>query len=374
MLKRLPIAILPLALLACGSGAPDEGGDASAGGSAGGPALTDAAYREQAVSAMHDALLADVETMRGAVVDLAAAAPTPPDRGWDAAEDAEAIQAMRADWIRARTAYERVEGALAPLFPDLDFSIDARYDDFMTVLGAEGGDHDLFNRDGVTGMHAVERVIFAEEVPARVIMFERSLPGYAPAAYPATAAEAAAFQSQLCERLIEDIELLEQQWTPANIHVAIAYQGLVLLVQEQREKVRKAASNEEESRYSQRTMADLRDNLAGAKAVYEMFRPWILSKSSTDDPARDGATIDAKIQAGFQALSAAYDEVDGPAIPEPPPTWSAENPSAGDLQTPFGRLYTAVNEAVDPTIPDSTVAQMNAAAAMLGLDGLGGGQ
>jgi iron uptake system component EfeO len=374
MLKRLSIAILPLALLACGSGSPDDVGEPATGGSAGGPALADDRYREQAVSAMHDALLADVETMRAAVVDLAAAAPTPPDRGWDAEKDAAAIEAMRAAWIRARTAYERVEGALAPLFPDLDFSIDARYDDFMTVLGAQGGDHDLFDREGVTGMHAVERVIFADQIPARVITFERSLPGYAPAAFPATAAEAAAFQSQLCERLIEDIEMLEQQWTPANIHVAIAYQGLVLLVQEQREKVRKAASNEEESRYSQRTMADLRDNLAGAKAVYEMFRPWILSRSSAPYPARDGAAIDAKIQAGFRSLAAAYDEVSGAAIPEPPPTWSAESPSAADLKSPFGRLYTAVNEAVDPTLPDSTVAQMNAAAAMLGLDGLGGAQ
>jgi iron uptake system component EfeO len=373
MLKRLSIAILPLALIACGSGAP-ESDEPTAGGAAGGSARADAEYREQAVSAMHDALLADVQTMRAAVVDLAAAAPTPSDRGWDVEKDAAAIQAMRASWIRARTAYERVEGALAPLFPDLDFSIDARYDDFMTVLGAQGGDHDLFDREGVTGMHAIERVIFADRIPPRVITFERSLPGYAPAAFPATAEQAAAFQSQLCERLIEDIEMLEQQWTPTNIHVAIAYQGLVLLVQEQREKVRKAASNEEESRYSQRTMADLRDNLAGAKAVYALFRPWILSRSSADDPARDGATIDAKIEAGFRALSAAYDRVSGAAIPEPPPTWSAESPSAADLQSPFGLLYTAVNEAVDPTIADSMVAQMNAAAAMLGLDGLGGGQ
>ena len=98
------------------------------------------------------------------------------------------------------------------------------------------------------------------------------------------------------------------------------------LVEEQREKVLKASTNEEESRYSQRTMTDLRDNLVGTKAAYAIFQPWITAKAG-------GADLDRGILAGFASLDAAYAAVSGEAIPEPPATWSAENPTAADLQT-----------------------------------------
>ena len=42
-------------------------------------------------------------------------------------------------------------------------------------------------------------------------------------------------------------------------------------------------------------------------------------------------------------------------------------PSPADLQSPFGRLYTAVAEAVDPKRPESLVGQLNDAARLLGL-------
>jgi iron uptake system component EfeO len=356
--KLLPVAALPLLLLACSSAPPDPGGA---------PAKTDAEHRREAVQGLHDAYLTDLETLISAVKDLQARAPAPADRGWDAASDAQAIAAMRADWVRARTAYEHVEGALAPLFPDIDASIDARYDDFLTMLAAQGGDQDLFDGTGVTGLHAVERILYADVAPARVVAFERSLPGYVPAAFPATAAEAAAFKTQLCAKLVADAEELAAQWTPADIDEAIAFQGLISLMGEQREKVDKAASNEEESRYCQRTMADLRDNLAGARAAYAFFRPWIASKPG-------GERTDAAIQEGFTELDGAYAEVPSDSIPEPPATWSAERPTPADLETPFGRLYTTVRNAVDATSPGSVVSQMNVAASSLGFPEFGMGR
>jgi iron uptake system component EfeO len=371
MRKLVSIAVLPLLLAAC---APESSSSPAEPGEPGGPTRTDAQYREEAVQQMHDVLLTDVEAMRAAIVDLQAAAPTPADRGWDEALDADSLVAMRAAWVRARTAYEHVEGALAPLFPDIDNAIDARYDDFMTQLQAKGGDPDPFDGVGVTGMHAIERILYADVAPERVVAFEASLPGYTPAAFPGTAAEAAAFRKELCGQLLTDIGTLEAQWTPTNIHVAVAYQGLVLLVQEQREKVMKAASSEEESRYSQRTMADLRGNLAGAQEVYALFRPWLLTRVDGKHPARDGAAVDTRIQAGFAALAQAYAAVPGDAIPAPPATWSAESPSAIDLATPFGRLYTSVNAAVDPSVADSAAAQLEVAAGLLGLEAFGGGQ
>ncbi len=361
-MKKLFLAALPFALLACAPESSSSGGTTTTTTTP----KTDEEYRQEAVDGMHAALLVDIQGMRAAAVDIQNSVPTPPDRGWDAKLDADAIAKTRGAWVDARTSYEHVEGALASLFPAIDASLDARYDDFMTQLAAEGGDKDLFDDAGVTGMHAIERIVYADQIPQHVVDFEASLPGYVPAAFPADAAQAAEMKSKLCAKLILDATTLEEQWTPANIHVAIAYQGLVALVNEQREKVQKASSDEEESRYSQRTMADLRDNLAGTKTAYALFRPWILSKTDANDPAKDGPTIDDKIQKGLEKLEKAYAAVDGDAIPQPPATWSAENPSAADLATPFGELYSVVEASVDPTDPESIVAQMDLAAAALG--------
>ena len=319
----------------------------------------DATQQAKAVQDMHDILLADVDALAAAAVEMQNAAPMPAGRGWDKSDEP-AIAAMRAAWLKARTAYEHIEGALAPLFPDIDMAIDARYDDFLADLTAQGGDKYLFDDKGVTGMHAVERVLFSETTPARVVEFERALPGYVAATYPATQQEAADFKAKLCAKLVADTKKLVGEWTPAKIDVRIAYSGLVSLVAEQREKVQKAATGEEESRYAQRTMNDIRDNLEGTKRVYAVFQPWLMSKPS---PSAD---IDKAVLAGLASLDAAYKAVSGDAVPEPPATWSAENPSAADLQTPFGKLYAAVLAQSDATKKDSVVAKLDQAGTLLG--------
>jgi iron uptake system component EfeO len=134
---------------------------------------------------------------------------------------------------------------------------------------------------------------------------------------------------------------------------------LISLMNEQREKVNKAASEEEESRYAQRTLADLRQNLKGTTSIYALFQPWLLSKSG-------GAAIDADIEASFGSLNSTYGDFSGDAIPKPTASWSSENPSPADLDTPFGKLYTAVQDAVDPNVSGSAVDGMNRAAKELG--------
>jgi len=331
-----------------------------------GPAMTDAQYSSAVVGQMHDSLLKDLDALHQAAVDMQNAAPLPQGRGWSADDDAAAIANMRSAWTRARTAYEHIEGALAPLFPDIDASIDARYDDFLTNLLGSGGDTNLFDGQGVTGLHAVERILYANVTPQRVVDFEKVLPGYVAARFPATADEAADFKNKLCGKVIADAQELLDQWTPAKIDVAIAFQGLVSLMNEQREKVNKAATNEEESRYSQRTMVDIRDNLDGTTKIYGIFEPWIASKVDAADTSKDGRTIDSKIAAGFKTLGTAYSAVNGDAIPEPPPTWSSVAPSQADLATPFGQLYTQVRAAVDANVDTGVVFQMNRAALVLG--------
>jgi iron uptake system component EfeO len=318
---------------------------------------TDAQYESEVTRGMHDSLLTDIKALHQAASDLQKAAPA---HAWDADGDAEALAAMTGAWLEARAAYERTEGALAPLFPDIDGYIDARYDDFLSDLGDEG-DQDLFDDEGVTGMHAIERIIFAPDIPASVVTLEASLPGYKAAAWPATDDEAAEFKNELCARLVADTSTLEKQWTPQSIDLDGAFGGLISLMNEQREKVNKAASEEEESRYAQRTMADIRDNLAGTTKIYALFEPWLLSKDGGD-------AINADVHASFDSLQAAYANVDGDAIPQPPKDWSAEHPSDKDLATPFGELYSAVQTSVDPNIEGSAVDGMNRAAVKLGFE------
>src|SRR5262249_29257539 len=162
-------------------------------------------------------------------------APLTSGRGWDAAQDGAAIAAMKDAWVRARNAYEHVEGAFVSLFPDIDNSLDARYDDFMTQLIGTGGDSNLFDDKGGTGLHAVERILYSSTTPQRVVDFEKTLPGYVAARFPNSAAEASDFKTKLCAKVVADAGELRAQWTPAKIDIAVAFQGLNSLMNEQRE-------------------------------------------------------------------------------------------------------------------------------------------
>lgn len=325
----------------------------------------DAEYESDIVTGMHDALLKEIDALNDAAQALEAAAPATQGRGWDADKDAKAITAMKAAWVDARTAYEHIEGALAPLFPDIDFSIDARYDDFLTKLAGKGDDNP-FDGKGVTGLHAAERILWADTIPDRVVEFEAALPGYAVAAFPDTEEAAADFKHGLCAKIVADAATFRSQWKPQKIDLAGAFDGLISLMNEQQEKVNKAASNEEESRYSQRTMADIRDNLAGTLPIYELFAPWLVTKAAAGHDAKTGDRTDQNIHAGFEKLEKVYATVKGDAIPEPPATWSAEDPSAEDLKSDFGKLYQSVKNAVDPTLAGSIVDEMNTAADIMG--------
>jgi len=345
-LRASAAAAAALALVGCGGDSSDE--------------------KTKVASAMQASLQGDLTDLWHAAIALQAAAPTPVGRGWDAMTDAAAIANMKTAWIQARTVYEHVEGATAPIFPDIDLSIDDRYDGFLAKLGA-AGDPDPFDGAGVTGMHGIERILYADLIPANVVAFEAIIPGYRPAAFPATEAEAAEFKSGICAKLVADAKLLLDDWTPQQIDVSGSFQGLIGLMNEQQEKVNKAATGEEESRYSQRTLADLRANLAGTQKIYGLFTSWLKSKPAPAAGSPSGADVDASIAAGFTSLGATYAGVSGDAIPAPPLTWAAENPSPADLQTPFGKLYEAVHDAVDPTMAGSIAYQMNLGAQLLGI-------
>ncbi len=355
-MKRFGALALTLTAAFAAACSSSSSGSSSSNGDGGSSA--DATYEKQVTTGMRDSIEAQLIVELGAVKEIMDAAPTPADRGWDATLDADAIAKMKTSWGKARSAYEQIEGALAPLFPDVDYATDARYDDFLATIGS-AGDQDLFDDQGVTGLHAIERILYADQIPASVVKFESGLAGYKAAAFPATAAEAADFKNKLVKRLVTDVTNIAGQWKTAQLDLGGAFDGLTSLMNEQQEKVRKAAQGEEESRYSQHTLQDLRDNLAGTRAVYGYFAPWIKTKTG-------GAAADTKIQAGFDTLAAAYAVNSGEAIPEPPATWSSDDPSPDDLKTPFGVLFSTVENAVDPTKDGSVVDEMNDAARALG--------
>jgi len=320
---------------------------------------TDEQYRQQIANDMRQALVVDLQHFVKATQALMDAAPLTQERGWDPQKDAEALLTMRAEWAHARDLYEHVEGAVAPLFPRIGFALDSRYEDVLAQLGPEGDPY-LFDDVGMVGLDAVERILYADTTPQGVVDFEMSLTGYRTAAFPATAQEAADFKTKLCARLVADATSLLQGWTSTSLDVGGAYGGLTSLVEEQRDELDHATTNSVESRYSQRTMDDLRANLEGVEDMYGLFRPWLATKQC-------GAAIDGDIEASFARIDDLYAAVNGDALPPPPATWSATSPSIEDLQTAYGQLYEGLVQTTDPGRPGTLVSRMDDAAALLAL-------
>jgi iron uptake system component EfeO len=298
----------------------------------------------------------NLEELVRASADLRTAAPVADDDGWNATRDVAAVTTMKAAWRRGRAAYEHVEGAIAVLFPELDVSTDERYDGFLET----GADDNLFDDQGVTGIHAIERILWSDTIRTEVVDFERALAGYKPAAFPATRAEAQDFKDKLAARLASEVTLMRDMFVPLMLDSGAAYRGVIGSIAEQIEKIDKAATGEEESRYSNETLADMRSNLAGGLATVDAFKPWLVSKAG-------GAELDSRIRAGFQRISAAYAALPGAALPTPPATWDPASPSASDLTTPFGKLYTLLKTESDEMTAESTVGQMDTAAMLMGI-------
>jgi len=320
---------------------------------------TDADYRSDVDVAVHASIGQRIADLLQATRDLQAASPS---RAWRAnSSDAPAITAMRNAWKRTRLAYEQVEGALKAVFPSLDAAMDARYEEALAHL-AGAGDKNLFDGRGVTGMHAIERILFAPVTRREVIAYERTLDGYQPASYPATDDEAIAFKTGLVQRLIDDSDSLRKQWQMSAVDLTAAYRGQVGMMIEQQDKVNMAVTGEEESRYANITLADLRNNLDGTQQIYDLFGEWIHSKAA-------GAPSDSKIRTRFGELATVYATTASDALPAVPSGWSADQPTPENLATPFGVMWLTVHESVDPDNEGSVVFELNQIAALLGLPG-----
>jgi iron uptake system component EfeO len=317
---------------------------------------TDADYRADVDAAIRESITEDIGKLIQAARDLQAAAP---NRAWSSSRHSDDIEAMRCAWKHMRVAYEHIEGALEATFPTVGLRLDARYEQSLTAPYATGDDY-LFDGRGVIGMHAIERILYAPMIRREVTEFERLLPGYREASYPLTDDDAIAFKTGLVQQLIDDSDALRKQWRAADIDVAAAYQGLVALMIEQRDKVNLAATGADESRYSNVTLFDLRNNLEGTQRIYDLFRDWIYSKDA-------GVPSDSKVQHKFDRLADVYSTSGGDSLPAIPTGWSSDNPTPDDLATPFGTVWQLVQESADPLNDSSVVHVMNEIAELLGI-------
>jgi iron uptake system component EfeO len=311
----------------------------------------------EAIAGVKGYVGAELTELAASGAALRGAAPTSDADGWSTASDGAAVDELKAHWKDTRIHYERVEGAIAVLFPDLDVSTDERYDGFIATTP----DTNLFDDRVVTGVHGVERILWSDSIPGYVIAFESKLDNYEPASFPTDATASEEFGALLCQRLADDLTEMGTRFEPLALDAAAAYDGVVGSMMEQVEKVMLAQTGEEESRYAQHTVADMRANLEGGREIYGQFSEWVRSQDGGD-------AVDDDVLAGFDRMQQALAAVDGDGIPTVPETWNPDAPSEADLGTPYGQLWSVVQTESDPDHEGSVVSAMAAAADLIGIE------
>lgn len=344
-LALLSLVTLGSSLAGCGNSSDD----------AAAPAATP---QDQATLAVKAYIQQNLTDLHAATVELQAAAPAPDADGWNAAADRDAVEKMRSAWYKARTAYEHIEGAIAVLFPEYDVSTDARYDDFLL----NGADSYLFDDQGVTGVHAIERILWSDSIPTATLTHEQGLAGYKAAAFPASEQEARDFREKLVPRLVKETGDMGDQFQPLALDLTAAFRGVLQSMTEQVEKISRASTGSEESRYAQYTLADMKANVAGGKQIYLAFQPWVLSKGA------EGAAFDGGVTAGFKRIEDGYNAQPGTSLPPLPAGFNPETPRAEDLTTPFGQIFSLVHKESDPSAAGSLSNEMSGLADLLGLE------
>src|SRR6202007_681278 len=93
-----------------------------------------------------------------------------------------------------------------------------------------------FDDQGVTGIHGIERILWSDSIPQRVLTFESMLDGYKAAAFPTSQQEASDFKDKLCKRLVDDVETMRSQFAPLALDTQTAYRGIIGSMNEQIEK------------------------------------------------------------------------------------------------------------------------------------------
>ncbi len=273
-------------------------------------------------------------------------------------------ETRRARWRDARLHYERIEGAIAVLFPETDRDVDDRFE-HVAELRAET---DPFDAEGFIGMHAIERVLWGPEIwargePAAVIAFERALVHPAdPIALDDTTRDR--FEAGLCARLVRDLRRMEDTLGPVALDPETAWRGVTGSIEEQAEKVRLGTTGQSESRYAGHTLADMRGNLDGGVAVLEAF-------ASEIEALPDGRERLSRLREGLARLREAYDASPGDDLPPVPDGFTPDRPSDAHRETPYGRLFVLLTHESDPEADRSLAYEVRATGRAMGISELG---
>jgi len=160
---------------------------------------------------------------------------------------------MKGAWQRGRAAWERSEGVLAALFPDLDQSMDARYEDFSDARAARA----QWDPDRSTAAESRALQHRAHRVPARhsghpSSRAEATLAGAQPAAWPRPRGSGAVQQG-----LVGRWSVIHSPWSDAWAPDAVDLHARVRRAHWADERASREVSlaglQLDESRYSQRT-------------------------------------------------------------------------------------------------------------------------
>jgi len=257
------------------------------------------------------------------VTALRDAAPAPDADGWSDPEEATAVVAMREHWRRARVIYHRMWAAAAILMPDQEAAIERLYDVHLNE-----GDGEF------EGMHAVERVLWADAIPAEVAEREAMLPDSEAARFPTDEASARAFREDLCGDLIELAGEMRTRFADHSLEPQLAVFGLQKTVEKLLKKLSPPLGLYD-SRYAQHTLVEMRANVTGIGEAWLVYGPLVDSV----DPAASQAVVDGL--ARLEPVRAA------PAVlPAVPAGWNPSivdsPPGSGDYSTLWSQLAAEV--------------------------------
>ncbi len=306
--------------------------------------------REHATREVKRYVDGEVHALVEAAEALCLAAP----EDWEG--DREAHARMRARWREARVRYERVEGAIAILFPQTDADVDGRYEHLAELRT----DRAPFDGEGFVGMHAIERILWADAPRPAVVAFERALLGHVEPREPAGRDEAIAFRDGLCARLVADLRAMERELAPVALDPQTAWRGVQGSVEEQAEKVLLGTTGQSESRYADHTLADMRANLEGGRAVLEAFASELEALPGGPERLR-------RLREGLLRLEQAYREIEGEGLPPAPDGFDPDQPTEAQLATPYGRLFALLAAESDPEREGSLSAQLRETGLAMGI-------
>lgn len=168
-----------------------------------------------------------------------------------AAIKANDVEKAKALFAPTRTSYEKVE-PIAELFADLDASIDARADDY------EKKEAD----PTFTGFHRIEYALWSENSTAGI--------------------------QDYADQLLADVKSLDARINELTFPPEVVVGGAATLMEE----VAATKISGEEDRYSRTDLWDFDANFAGAKKIYDLFRPMIVTENAEFVQKVDGNFAD----------------------------------------------------------------------------------